>query len=306
MAKEQLIDYIKKARASAMSDDQIKQEVAKSGWKTSDLEEAFKAVDGAVGPVSSGAKKPKISLIKAILLTILTMMVIGGGVFGFYALEKRFGPEGPINPKITEGQDQSQQSEGMNATGTGSGTGLTSSTEEFQGDMSVELYKDALIHSYVVQLRDAAAVFRYTTTSKSYLGLEKDNDYIDLCEKISDVSYGERSSRCLTQITDQSFCVKADLISQSGKYWCADDYGYQGEVDDQYCTAEKPYCDDLPSLPKGYTLKKFAEQRIFLETSCKKHSDCKLPSEYATRSSCPFVSLCLDQHCNVICPAQEN
>lgn len=36
--------------------------------------------------------------------------------------------------------------------------------------------------------------------------------------------------------------------------------------------------------------------------SCDSHEDCDTPMDYLTRSSCPFVSMCVDGKCAVTCP----
>ncbi len=55
------------------------------------------------------------------------------------------------------------------------------------------------------------------------------------------------------------------------------------------------------NLPIGYTL---SDYTITERTGpkCDFNSDCTLPSNYAIRSSCPYVSVCLQNTCTVICP----
>jgi len=56
------------------------------------------------------------------------------------------------------------------------------------------------------------------------------------------------------------------------------------------------------SLPKGYSLESYTIEEV-LETSCVKVSDCLTPGEYLVQSRCPFVSLCLNSKCAVVCPS---
>ncbi len=55
------------------------------------------------------------------------------------------------------------------------------------------------------------------------------------------------------------------------------------------------------NLPVGYTLSNYtiAERT---GPKCDFNSDCPLPSNYAIRSNCPYVSVCLQNTCTVICP----
>lgn len=61
-------------------------------------------------------------------------------------------------------------------------------------------------------------------------------------------------------------------------------------------------CPETPSLPNGYTLQNYKIEKVTGE-SCAKHADCTLPGEYAVQSRCPFVSLCLENSCAVVCPS---
>lgn len=40
--------------------------------------------------------------------------------------------------------------------------------------------------------------------------------------------------------------------------------------------------------------------------SCTSHDDCVTPLDYLVRSSCPFVSMCVDGKCAVTCPARHD
>jgi hypothetical protein len=61
-------------------------------------------------------------------------------------------------------------------------------------------------------------------------------------------------------------------------------------------------CPESISLPKGYTLEAYSVEKVS-ETACVKNSDCETPGEYLVLSRCPFVSLCLENKCTVVCPA---
>ena len=41
---------------------------------------------------------------------------------------------------------------------------------------------------------------------------------------------------------------------------------------------------------------------VELNDTCKDDRDCKLPADYAIRSSCPYETKCLDGQCVVVCP----
>ncbi len=36
--------------------------------------------------------------------------------------------------------------------------------------------------------------------------------------------------------------------------------------------------------------------------TCNENIDCSLPMEYAIQSNCPFLSMCIDSKCSVVCP----
>lgn len=55
------------------------------------------------------------------------------------------------------------------------------------------------------------------------------------------------------------------------------------------------------SLPTGYTLDNYKIENIS-DVSCKKSAECVTPSKYLMRSNCPYVSLCIENKCNVVCP----
>lgn len=65
------------------------------------------------------------------------------------------------------------------------------------------------------------------------------------------------------------------------------------------CEFEK--CPAAPLLPDGYTLRSYQIEEITGE-ACGSHSDCQTPGEYAAQSRCPFISLCLENKCAVVCP----
>ncbi len=65
-------------------------------------------------------------------------------------------------------------------------------------------------------------------------------------------------------------------------------------------------CPAAPELPIGYTLQNYQVEKITGE-ACAGHSNCMVPGEYAAQSRCPFVSLCLENKCAVVCPSfREN
>ena len=173
--------------------------------------------------------------------------------------------------------------------------------------------KAATIKSYLDMASVSAA--DYYSSSSSYIGFDKSEDYVKICEKIAGT--GNDKSPCSAQINERSYCIKAKLsLSQSdgADYWCVDS-GHSGGsitgelVADEYCTPEKPYCAEsslgMPSLPEGYTFNNYSIEKQ-LDVVCQKHTDCAIPAEYSIQSRCPFVSLCLKGKCTVVCPAQEN
>lgn len=40
--------------------------------------------------------------------------------------------------------------------------------------------------------------------------------------------------------------------------------------------------------------------------ACTSHDECDTPMDYLTRSSCPFISMCVDGACAVTCPMRDN
>lgn len=72
MANQQLIDYIKKSKATGRTDDQIKSSLRQSGWQDADIEEGFKLF-----PIK-----------KLVAATIVIFILLAGGVFGFYYFNK--------------------------------------------------------------------------------------------------------------------------------------------------------------------------------------------------------------------------
>jgi hypothetical protein len=128
--------------------------------------------------------------------------------------------------------------------------------------------------------------------------------YVESCDNI--IKKVTNKSYCLSQINEKSYCVKAKFVLDGKEeiYWCVDG-NYDGRVTSDYCTSEKPYCTEQPSLPQGYTLNKYSIEKE-LDVICQKHTDCATPVEYSVQSRCPFVSLCLEGSCTVVCPAQEN
>jgi biopolymer transport protein ExbD len=100
---------------------------------------------------------------------------------------------------------------------------------------------NAKIKSYLDQM---IVVFRirYDNDGNSYIGTEKDNDYLALQKRIEDIYENRQAGNFYSaQIEEKKYCVRAKLLSREA-YWCIDNKGYEGESSDQYCTAEKPYC----------------------------------------------------------------
>ena len=177
--------------------------------------------------------------------------------------------------------------------------------------------------AYLDQMQSISVA--YFNQKNVYIGLDKNSDYIILTEKIAkniNNANGCASDSCSfpwfnrsfchsenlfsQQIKEEYFCAKVNLIGKDDdRYWCIDNYGYSGTTAKEYCTAEKPYCDVPLSLPQGYTLNNYSIEKK-LEIACQKNSDCVTPAEYAIQSRCPFVSLCLENKCAVVCPAYQN
>ncbi|MFA6171625.1 MAG: TspO/MBR family protein [Patescibacteria group bacterium] len=74
-----------------------------------------------------------------------------------------------------------------------------------------------------------------------------------------------------------------------------------------------PNCEFVPcpetnaalSLPKGYSLDSYKIEKV-LDMACVKNTDCFTSGEYILQSRCPFTSLCLENKCTVVCPAQTD
>jgi len=69
----------------------------------------------------------------------------------------------------------------------------------------------------------------------------------------------------------------------------------------QYNSSKKPV---HPTVPEGYTLDSYNIVE-FLVVSCRKDGDCENPQVYSLMSDCPYVSLCLDNKCAVVCPDRK-
>lgn len=156
----------------------------------------------------------------------------------------------------------------------------------------------------VTHLREIGSEALVYHNSNTYIGFDKSAEYTEICEEIAKNTGGKSS--CSAQINEKSYCIKAKLLlsSKDARDYCVD-RNYEGLVSGEYCTPEKPYCTELPSLPQGYTLNDYSVEKK-LDTVCQKHTDCATPAEYSIQSRCPFVSLCLEGSCTVVCPAQEN
>lgn len=58
------------------------------------------------------------------------------------------------------------------------------------------------------------------------------------------------------------------------------------------------------NLPENYTLKSYTVEKA-LDSACSKDEECATPAEYQIQSRCPFVTLCLENKCTVVCPSQK-
>jgi hypothetical protein len=56
------------------------------------------------------------------------------------------------------------------------------------------------------------------------------------------------------------------------------------------------------TLPRGCTLNEYAVAKIY-DTPCKKNAECSMPSGFVSRSSCPFVAICIEGKCAVVSPS---
>jgi len=104
--------------------------------------------------------------------------------------------------------------------------------------------KNATIKAYMDQVKSTAAV--YDANNGGYTGLETNSEYSLLCRKIEERS----GTPCQAQISDNNYCVKAKLLA-TGKYydegsWCVDSNGYSAAIAEDFCTVEKPYCQEPP------------------------------------------------------------
>ena len=103
-----------------------------------------------------------------------------------------------------------------------------------------------------------------------------------------------------------------------GAFWLGNKKSFP--IKNKGCTMEAKVCPDGTSvgrtgpncefspcpenilLAKGYTLDKYTIVKKF-DIKCTKNSDCQTPSDYIAMSNCPYTSLCLENKCNVFCPA---
>jgi len=63
-------------------------------------------------------------------------------------------------------------------------------------------------------------------------------------------------------------------------------------------------CPNGLILPSGYTLENYEVEKITGEM-CQQDKDCKTPGEYLVQSRCPFISICLENKCAVVCPGHD-
>ena len=69
-----------------------------------------------------------------------------------------------------------------------------------------------------------------------------------------------------------------------------------------------PQKEEFPQnaiLPQGYTLDGYTIEEV-TERSCAESKECETPGDYLVQSRCPFVSLCLQNKCTVVCPSHTD
>lgn len=95
MVNQQLLDYIKQRLAQGATKEAISSGLVSQGWQTSDIEEAFNLVsssnpsvspqDTTSQPFSTLSQQPEKGINKSLLIviSIIGVLIIGGGVFGY-------------------------------------------------------------------------------------------------------------------------------------------------------------------------------------------------------------------------------
>lgn len=108
-----LLDYITTCRVAGMTDGQIREELLKVGWKPAVIEEGLRGA--GTPPPAVKAKKPKDrSPIKIVMIAVLALLLMGGAVFGFYALDEQMG-WGILGPKAVEQSQPQDQVQSQNS-----------------------------------------------------------------------------------------------------------------------------------------------------------------------------------------------
>jgi len=68
---------------------------------------------------------------------------------------------------------------------------------------------------------------------------------------------------------------------------------------------EQLYVEEVDiTLPNGYVLDGYSVAKV-TGVSCVEHEECDTPMDYLIWSNCPYMSLCLEQKCTVVCPVLE-
>lgn len=99
---KELAEYIKSARAAAMTDAQIRHELLKVGWQVADIEDELGTIDAKI-------KKSMNPALKTIIYLLFIILLMGSAAAGFYTLDRWLG-WGIIKWNIS-GQQEQQQSE---------------------------------------------------------------------------------------------------------------------------------------------------------------------------------------------------
>jgi len=96
MVNQQLLDYIERQLAQGVAKDVISSNLLSQSWQTSDIEEAFNLVGSSKSPsspqnntsqpFSAPSQQPSKGINKSLLtvISIIGLMVISGGVFGYF------------------------------------------------------------------------------------------------------------------------------------------------------------------------------------------------------------------------------
>jgi len=96
MVNQQLLDYIKSQLQAGIEKEKIKESLRQVGWREEDIEEGFNSINSSTPSVipesitthqfSATLQQPERKRNKILLATIsvLSMLIIGGGVFGYF------------------------------------------------------------------------------------------------------------------------------------------------------------------------------------------------------------------------------